>query len=154
MRRGETNVETPASFHVIVHGILSGRQDRFNELAPRAWETTVAYGSKSLRVIYDPQADECMTLVENVPGLPRRLDETTLLYAAAKEIMQEFATRRGRPVSYAFLTENISMRDWARTKGRGLFSWDAEREYADPDEPPGFVFIKTIHPAEAQKKAA
>lgn len=111
----------------------------------------LTYGQKNLTVTFNHRTGEAGTYVENILDPDKRQpDETTVLYLAAKQMMEGFATADGRPVKYGLRTENENMRDWARTKGKGIFNWREEGNYEEPDGGNLFVFETEIPPKTLQ----
>ncbi len=52
-------------------------------------------------------------------------DETTSIYAAARDLLQQLADRTQVVVKYEFQTINSKMQRWAQGKGRDIFQWNS-----------------------------
>ena len=70
--------------------------------------------------------------------------ETTLLYMAAKSILEDLANKSRQLVAYVFDTESKALSEWARTQGEGLFHWD--KKESDHDKLGHSVFTKIFRP--------
>ncbi len=111
---------------------------------------TIKFGSKSLDVLFDFSTNEVLTYIENVDFDLRRAGETTLLYMAAKKIMENVSSETGEILKYSLTTTFESMRAWADEKGREIFDWDEQSEeddFKDANRPVRYNFLKIFNPS-------
>lgn len=85
----------------------------------------LVYGSKQLFIDYGLGMHTFTAEVARLPDKtkPHAEHETTLLFRAAKEFMQQQVNRLATPALYTFDTNNAEMRAWARTRGKEIFNW-------------------------------
>ncbi len=106
------------------------------------------YGGKKLVLTHflDRRDKDFSTYIECISPEKREKDETTLLYMAAKKIMQRIANQKKKNLVYEILTESKSMRKWAQDskKGRGLFNWEQEDVDKNEAYPDLYSFRTTI----------
>ena len=82
----------------------------------------LTYGRKQLTIYVRP--GEANTLIRNVNDeTHKKDDETTILYLAAKMVIQKLAKEQGDVIEYALRTSVDRIRDWARTTGNEIFHW-------------------------------
>jgi len=120
--KNESLIEEPTE-EEIVENILASREEDITKW-PSGRQTEWAklkYGSKMLEVVISDGG--ISTKVTNV-GAERRDGETTLLYRAAKQLMEAAVTKLGVSLEYSFHTVNKNMAEWADTKGAWIFNWD------------------------------
>ena len=90
--------------------------------------------------------------IENVlDDSKKKANETTLLYAAAKRLMEETANQDGQAISYMFDTENERLTNWAKTVGQDVFDWDSS--YPDEGNKDRTVFVKNFESQASSNKA-
>lgn len=99
------------------------------------------YGNKRLELQYNPKNYEASTYVENT-GKDQMSDQTTILYESVKKILENLVENEKHNINYAIRTNNENMANWAKTKGREIFEWDAEQELLQGDFPSLHVFDK------------
>ncbi len=88
------------------------------------------YGSKAALLRTDmstPDIVECMTHVQNIPDKQSKKDQTTLIYTAMKNLMQQTADNTTLPVSYGIITLDMNMTNWALEKGNEIFDWNQDQ---------------------------
>jgi hypothetical protein len=111
-------------------------------------ESRLKYGRKRLKVTLYFGPREIETRVDNIADSTRHLDrETTLLYSAAKRIMQKTADEERISFSYTLHTSDEHMRDWAKGPGSKIFKWErTDIDPAEDTEPELYIFETRIIP--------
>lgn len=147
----EAQLEQPDA-EQIVEDILSNKWVLYDKVDQGSGLTVdLSYGSKGLRV-FTYANGRIDTHVRTIKGRERKENETTLLYSAAREIMEDFMKRIGRPAKYIFQTKNENMLEWARTKGEEVFDgWDAITFEEDEDGTEITMFTKNFKPPESKE---
>lgn len=84
------------------------------------------YGGKYL--IISLKQEMINTYVKN-NGKEKQPKETTLLYTAAKKVMQQLADETGKEFMYKLITPSFTMRQWAIETGSKIFDWTEESDY-------------------------
>lgn len=81
------------------------------------------YGGKVMELSVSEKEKEFRTYVlrEKDKRLPH---ETTLLYKAAKSLMEQIAKESHQNFTYEFHTKIPEMAAWAKTSGNEVFEWD------------------------------
>jgi hypothetical protein len=80
--------------------------------------------------------------------VPKKENETTLLYKSFFVFLCGVANRIGESLSYTLITENAKLVAWARTHGNDIFHW------TDVKESDGvFEFSCEVRPSVSPKKA-
>ncbi len=86
------------------------------------------YGSKKLTVIKDKKTGNYATHIHTTDSpsyeQDRKQNEMTILYAAAKVLMEETSRQLQRPLQYEFNTRWEHLARWAETQGNEIFHWD------------------------------
>ncbi len=83
------------------------------------------YGSKVLTLSYDLRDQSYLAVLETDRPEDHLPNETTLLYTAAKKLMDTKANSLGQAVRYSLITENPSLIKWAESTGDNIFHWDS-----------------------------
>ena len=81
------------------------------------------YGSKELNISYQ-KSSGFSTALETIDSRKRLPDETSLLYLAAKKLMEAKVKEWKKAAKYRVETSNPKMIEWAKTRGNDIFSWD------------------------------
>ena len=93
------------------------------------------HGRKRLRLSISPENGEATTYIQNVHDVEKQKpDETTILYSAAREAMEELSRQMDQSIDYTLRSSNDNVVDWARSKGREIFDWDKQDSRFDGDE--------------------
>lgn len=92
---------------------------------PDVESVRLSYGNKRLTLRLKPATPFVDTYIENISTANEMKEEqeTTLLYAAAKQLMNDFYERVGEPVMYVFTSFFPKMKAWAETTGDKIFHW-------------------------------
>ncbi|MDD4333287.1 MAG: hypothetical protein PHT51_04205 [Patescibacteria group bacterium] len=115
----------------IIANMQTGRKD---EYYPKALVYDLEYGQKRLAVYYEKDIQNVETYLDNIKdGSEKKENETSLLYKAAKKLIQQFADDAQQKIGYTLFTKFEKMRDWATSynKGRLIFDWDIELKHAN-----------------------
>src|SRR3989338_6009869 len=142
--------ESVENADAIVRDILASRVERTTEDGKEVSDVVLQYGRKDMTITFRHGIRLSGGLLvnmylENARGEAfAKKHETTLLYMAAKNVLEELANKSGQPVAYVFDTESKALYEWARTQGEGLFHWD--KKESDPDKPGHSVFTKIFKP--------
>ena len=139
-----------ASEEEIVREILKNKViDETFEHRENSTAYRLTYGKKDLIVTLLKTDNQVFTFVYNDRDESFAEDnETTLLYKAARSLMQEFANEQGSPIKYTFLSEFDSMKNWAESKGGQIFNW-GDGYYSDPSKV-GKIFEAEIMPDDSK----
>jgi hypothetical protein len=88
------------------------------------------YGSKYLRVNIDDRSQKICTYVRGNKIKDKELNETTIIYKAAYNLMQKYVNQKNKPFVYEFSTSWPKMQKWAMDpkKGKGIFNWEDSKE--------------------------
>lgn len=107
-----------AAIEEILHGAIKKESEK-----EVSW--TLRYGRKELILNYSLEIDNCFTTqIENISEVADSKQwETTLLYRAAKRLMQEAVDSLRRSKRYTLTTSNSPMKAWAKSTGQLLFQW-------------------------------
>lgn len=84
---------------------------------------TMSYGRKDLIMVVNKNTGSVITRVENMRELGAEENETTLLYLAAKKIMEQLAQRYKRSLVYTVSTSSETMNAWVQGKGSRIFDF-------------------------------
>ncbi|MEK7226713.1 MAG: hypothetical protein AAB221_13650 [Bacteroidota bacterium] len=94
------------------------------------------FGTKILFVLsFAPKEDEAdfgTHIVTNLDNKKKKITgETSVIYLAARKIMEQIAFKEGRTMIYALDTDSPVLTQWAITKGNQIFQWKKISVYAD-----------------------
>ncbi len=85
---------------------------------------TMEYGTKQLIVIVNPIKHTAMTRIEQINFEdPKKVDETTLLYSAARKVMERYASEFQHDIIYTLKTSDKKMNAWVTDKGANVFDF-------------------------------
>lgn len=93
--------------------------------------TTITAGRKRLTLAVLPSGYASARL-DNIPGMKRIAGETTAVFTAAKQILQEAVQRSGRPIQFEVETSFPTMKGWLQTTGKTVFGWNIQPTIDDP----------------------
>ncbi len=132
---GKTQITEAEMFHILSEH-SEDESDAFRDLAVDAQAEQAAgigdkvlkldFGSKILFVREHTDVDEFSTYIVNDQGKLEKKQEgqTTLLYKAAKELMQLVVNETKKPAKYIMSSYNETMNKWADGPGNDIFKWD------------------------------
>lgn len=121
---------TPDQVAVIAQMLNTGKKDEGEKwVSPSHY--LLEYGGKYLILSFRPDRDEVGTYLKN-NGKEKKPQETTLLYTAAKKMIQQRADESGRQFIYILTTTSPVMKKWAAGRGSEIFDWDPEPGYKQP----------------------
>lgn len=126
--------------NVNVHDIMSTAEEHTYTEGLTSME--FSYGGKKLELFYNSEKNSFHGYIKNT-AQQGKSKETTQLYTAALEYMQQVANAKKQPVAYTLRTQSESMIGWAEHAGEQLFNWDSKESITDTVH----VFVKTIYPA-------
>lgn len=116
------------------------------------------YGQKQLIISFYPETQEIYTYVKNDHNRERKPKETTLLYTAAKQLMQQISNESNQKFIYRLMTTFENMKEWATTAGNEIFNWenndisdvekDGSYEPHDEEKPLKSYYFAHINPEE------
>ena len=137
----------------IVEEILSNavKEDRESYRCPGAQAYSIAYGSKKFVLFFQEDEGNFSSFIKNREGLERKEHETSLLYSAAKKLMERLAADQNKTYTYTLRTQNQNIKNWADTKGRKIFQWQTEDEIPDEVYGPLYVFGTQVRVANTEK---
>jgi len=87
----------------------------------RVW--CLDYGSKSLTLNLKGGAFHTVVTTNDQE---RKDNETTILYTAARTLMQQYVDKVNKTIEYVLTTSNPNMMNWAKGKGSEVFNWDLD----------------------------
>jgi len=112
----------------------------------------IQYGRKKIILNFNKKYNKVRILINNFqPEKFRLINETTLIYLAARNIIEQIANSRQKIVVYKLLTENDKIQKWAKTKGKSVFKWQRIAKYQRHFRPSLHVFQTEIFPIISKK---
>ena len=72
--------------------------------------------------------------------------QTSIVYKAARQYMQETVNRVGKVYTYTLRTKNERMKDWANGPGAEIFHWSSTRAEPTDDKRRFYIFEAKIVP--------
>ena len=108
------------------------------------------YGSRTLDLLFEyaePGVGWISDRLERTGSeADSRPQEDTLLYEAAKRLMEQVTARRKQPHEFRYSATSEKMIKWAHKDGRHIFRWDS----IEPnDDPSAHRFCQNFQPADA-----
>jgi hypothetical protein len=94
----------------------------------------LSYGSKIVGIcLFETKTSlSANSMVQNTGEDSERIaSETTTLYGKVREILQQVAEEKRKPLLYRFTTEYPQMANWALSKGAEVFDWDTISKLED-----------------------
>jgi len=106
----------------LVEKIIAGVKIGFDK---QGYETTILrFGNKELIITFLDDSRLFKTHIENKKTEePKTQSETTLLYMAARRVMQQITNKAGFRLHYRIETKFPKMAKWALTTGDLIFHW-------------------------------
>ncbi len=101
---------------VEIEGPFHSEIDLFEEVI------TITAGRKQLTLAVLPSGHASARL-DNIPGIRRVDGETTAVFTAAKQVLQEAVIRQGMPIKFEVETSFSTMKGWLQTTGKKMFGW-------------------------------
>lgn len=89
--------------------------------------------------------------VININPENRQPNETTLLYKAMKQYLENLANQKGKPIEYKLLSTNPAMIQWADSMGNKIFNWQSTDVIPSDPYPPLHVYETTIGTEQSDK---
>lgn len=117
--------EAPGIAAIIVK-IISDARTIISEHESASDQRILYFGSKRL-ILFSGHSKQgfivAETHIEIIKPSARTPEETTILYIAAKLLMQQIADETGATVKYKFISDIPKMQLWANSKGKVVFGW-------------------------------
>jgi len=82
----------------------------------------ISYGSKFLDCYVHKDIKEVGVVIEAHTKMPKKENETTLIYKALQAFLRGVANRLGENLKYILRTENEKLTAWAKTSGNEIFN--------------------------------
>lgn len=139
----------------IVENILNNKKDHFENSAYIVlYSAELRNGGKKMDLAIDVGHQQITTQIENIPEAThlKKPDDSSLLYEAAYQLMQEQVNILNTPMTYTFKTRYKKLKAWAESKGKAIFEWEdvqlGEQKYPETNELDSYesTFIKKIFP--------
>lgn len=94
------------------------------------------YGGKELKLVFEKKNLTVADYIENADETKRTERETTLIFKAAKKIIQDWSDEVGKRIVYRPTTQNENLKAWLLDpeKGQAIFAWDSVKEYGDDEK--------------------
>lgn len=109
--------------------------------------TTISlyYGRKLLVVFYESNGS-LTTRVDTESERGERERETTVIYGAARILMQIIADKTRESLKYEFTTHRYVMKRWAEIRGKQIFKWRKKTEDEEDEDGVCVSHKATIRP--------
>lgn len=133
------------------HRLQCGFVD-YTQEHPETNNHLIRYGSKILLLIIDAAPADIKetaetrvtTFVKNMENCEKKDEETTLLYAAARRLIELECQKTKKRMLYQFSTQDPKMMAWAQTTGKQIFDWDKEEVQTNDTYLPTGVYCEKL----------